>query len=131
MTLEDNIESIFYDVASLYPKQNIDMIYNNSGNTMETKINPELKRTILIISKELVNNIYKHSKASYINYKLDYNDGRIYLKVTSEGANESDYKKIQESKGGVLFMKFLLDSIGGELKYSFDNGILTSEVRLG
>lgn len=131
MTLEENIESIFYDVASLYLEQNLEISYQISKNILENKINSELKKTILIISKELINNIYKHSKASYITYTLDINYGKIFLKVTSDGANEIDYMKILESKGGVLFMKFLLDSLGGEMKYSFDKGTLITEVRLG
>lgn len=131
MTLEENIASIFYDVASLYPGQNLDVTYHISEKILEDKIKPDQKKTILIISKELINNIYKHSKASYINYKLDICDGKIYIKVTSDGANELDYKNILESRGGVLFMKFLLDSLGGEMKYSFKKDTLTTEVRLG
>ena len=131
MTLEENIESIFYDVASLYPGQKIDMTYHISEKILENKISFDLKKTILIISKELINNIYKHSKATYINYKLTTCDGKIYLKVTSDGANEIDYKNILESRGGVLFMKFLLDSNGGHMEYYINKDVLTTEVRLG
>ena len=131
MTLEENIESIFYDVESLYPGQKIDITYHISEKILENKISLDLKRTILIISKELINNIYKHSKATFINYKLARSDGKIYLKVTSDGANEIDYKNILESRGGVLFMKFLLDSSGGHMKYSLNKDVLTTEVRLG
>ena len=131
MTLEENIASIFYDVASLYPGQNLDVTYHISEKILEDKINPNLKRTILIVSKELINNIYKHSKASYIDYKLASCDGKIYIKVTSDGANEIDYKNILESRGGVLFMKFLLDSSGGHMEYSLKKDVLKAEVRLG
>lgn len=85
MTLEENIASIFYDLASLYPGQNLDVTYHISEKSLENKINPNLKRTILITSKELINNIYKHSKSFYINYKLANSDGKIYIKVISDG----------------------------------------------
>lgn len=131
MTLEENIASIFYDVASLYPGMKIDVTNHISEKILVDKIKPDQKKTILIISKELINNIYKHSKASYINYKLASCDGKNYIKVTSDGANEMDYKNILESRGGVLFMKFLLDSSGGHMKYSLNKDVLTTEVRLG
>lgn len=129
MNLEENVESIFYDVETLYPGKNFEVSIDISENIKE--INPQSLRTILIITKELINNIYKHSKGSKITYKMDLEGGDIILKVTSDGASQSDFKNIGESSGGVLFMKFLIDSFGGDIKYFYKDGILKTQVRLG
>ena len=62
---------------------------------------------------------------------MDFEGGDILLIVTSDGTSEGDYKKILESKGGVLFMKFLLESLDGSIKYFYEDGILRTQVRLG
>lgn len=131
MSLEENIKSIFYDVESLYPGKNFTVSVEISENIKEKAIKTERLRTILIIAKELINNIYKHSKGSKIAYKMDFEGGDILLIVTSDGTSEGDYKKILESKGGVLFMKFLLESLDGSIKYFYEDGILRTQVRLG
>lgn len=131
MSLEENIKSIFYDVEGLYPGKNFTVTVEISENIKEKAIKTERLRTILLITKELVNNIYKHSKGLEITYKLGYDEGDILLTVTSDRTSEGDYKKILESKGGVLFMKFLLESTSGDIKYSYKNGILETQVRLG
>lgn len=131
MSLEENVESIFYDVETLYPGKNFNTTINISETIKDSKINPQSLRTILIITKELINNIYKHSKGDKISYKLDLDGRDIILRVTSDGAGQRDFKNIGESRGGVLFMKFLLDSFGGDIKYSYKDGILKTQVRLG
>lgn len=131
MSLEENIQSIFYDVATLYPGKNFEVAIEICENIKEKEIKNERLRTILIITKELVNNIYKHSEGSKITYKMDFREGEIILKLTSDGASERDFKNIGESRGGVLFIKFLLDSLGGSIKYFYKDGILKTQVRLG
>ena len=129
MSLEENIEGIFYDVKTLYPDKNFEVSIDISEKIKER--NPKRLRTILIITKELINNIYKHSKGSKITYKMDLEGGDIVLKVASDGAVYLDYRNILESRGGVLFMKFLLESTGGDIKYFYKDGILKTQVRLG
>ena len=131
MSLEENIKSIFYDVETLYPGKNFDHSIEVSKNIKDSKISNERLRNILIITKELINNIYKHSKGSKITYKMDFEGGAIILRITSDGASERDFKNIGESRGGVLFMKFLLDSHGGDIKYFYEGGILKTQVILG
>lgn len=129
MSLEENIEGIFYDVKTLYPGKNFDISIDISENIKER--NPQRLRIILIITKELINNIYKHSRESKITYKMDLEGEDIVLGVTNDGASESDFKNIGKSSGGVLFMKFLIDSFGGDIKYFYKDGILKTQVRLG
>lgn len=129
MSLEENVESIFYDVEALYPGKNFDFSIDISENIKER--NPQRLRTILIITKELLNNIYKHSRGSKITYKMDLEGGDIILKVTSDGESQNDFNNIGESRGGVLFMKFLIESLGGDIKYFYKDGILKTQVRLG
>lgn len=131
ISLKENIKSIFYDVESLYPGKNFKVSIEIKDNIKNRKIKAEKLRILLIITKELVNNIYKHSNGSKISYKIDASQDKILLNIINDGANEGDYKKILDSKGGVLFMKFLLESTGGDIKYLYKNGILETNVRLG
>lgn len=131
MSLEENIRSIFYDVKSLYPGKNFENSINISEKIRDKETKTENLKTVLIITKELINNIYKHSNASKITYNLDLDQGDLILKVTSDGASQRDFKNIGESRGGVLFMEFLLESIGGDIRYFYKDGILKTQVRLG
>lgn len=92
MSFEENIEGIFYDVKTLYPGKNFDISIDISENIKER--NPQRLRIILIITKELINNIYKHSRGSKITYKMDLEGEDIVLGVTNDGASESDFKNI-------------------------------------
>ena len=125
--LETSLLAIFDNVASLYPDKNIEMTKYIDSDMTEDK---RLIRLISIISKELINNVYKHSDAKYLYYKLYKKGNFVYIEMESDGARSDDFNKIKESKRGVLLLKLLIDSNSGNISYGLNNGILTTRVSL-
>ncbi|WP_311531303.1 hypothetical protein [uncultured Anaerococcus sp.] len=125
--LETSLLAIFDNVSSLYPDKNIEVTKSIDSGLTENK---RLIRLISIISKELINNVYKHSDASYLKYKLYRKESLIVIEIDSDGSSISDFNKIKESKRGVLVIKLLIDSNSGNISYSLNKDILTTKVSL-
>lgn len=125
--LETSLLAIFDNVSSLYPDKNIEVTKSIDSDLTENK---RLIRLISIISKELINNVYKHSDASYLKYKLYRKESLIVIEMDSDGASISDFNKIKESKRGVLLLNLLIDSNAGNISYSLNKDILSTRVCL-
>ena len=126
--MEENIHGIFQNVASLYPDKTT-KIYKKISSALENLRGEEVK-LIALITKELVNNIYKHSEATYIFYRLYEDRGFIIMEVESDGMAEEDFKNIEDSKRGVLLLKMLISSNEGEISYEDRRRTLYTKIRL-
>lgn len=126
-SLETSLLSILDNVASLYPDKDTEITKLIESDLTEDK---RLIRLISIISKELINNVYKHSDANYLYYKLYKKGNFVYIEMESDGARSDDFNKIKESKRGVLLLKLLIDSNSGNISYGLNNRILTTRVSL-
>lgn len=127
LDLKENIVSIFENVKNLYPDKNfkIEKIISDDIKNIEKA---ELKKIVNTITKELINNIYKHSNGNYLIYKISIEDD-IKIYTESNGNDKEDLEKIKNSKRGVLLIELLLEN-KGNIKYKLDNDILTTEVRI-
>ena len=126
--MEENIHGIFENVASLYPDKTT-KIDKKISSALENLRGEEVK-LIALITKELVNNIYKHSEATYIFYRLYEDRGFIIMEVESDGMAEGDFKNIEDSKRGVLLLKMLISSNEGEISYEDRGRTLYTKIRL-
>lgn len=126
--MEENIHGIFENVASLYPYKT-PKIDKKISSALENLRGEEVK-LIALITKELVNNIYKHSEATYIFYRLYEDRGFIIMEVESDGMAEEDFKNIGDSKRGVLLLKMLISSNEGEISYEDRGRTLYTKIRL-
>lgn len=126
--MEENIHGIFENVASLYPYKTT-KIDKKISSALENLRGEEVK-LITLITKELVNNIYKHSEATYIFYRLYEDRGFIIMEVESDGMAEEDFKNIEDSKRGVLLLKMLISSNEGEISYEDRGRTLYTKIRL-
>lgn len=126
--MEENIHGIFENVASLYPYKT-PKIDKKISSALENLRGEEVK-LIALITKELVNNIYKHSEATYIFYRLYEDRGFIIMEVESDGMAEGDFKNIEDSKRGVLLLKMLISSNEGEISYQDRGRTLYTKIRL-
>lgn len=125
--LETSLSAIFDNVSSLYPNKNIKITKLIDSDLTEDK---RLIRLISIISKELINNVYKHSDAKYLYYKLYKKGNFVIIEMDSDGASLSDYEKIKESKRGVLLLNLLINSNAGNISYGLNKDILSTKVCL-
>jgi signal transduction histidine kinase len=64
----------------------------------EEKINPELKKNIYLIYKEVLNNINKHSNAKNVNINFQKNDGKLRVFIEDDGKG-FDQANIKEGNG--------------------------------
>lgn len=126
--MEENIHGIFENVASLYPYKTT-KIDKKISSALENLRGEEVK-LIALITKELVNNIYKHSEATYIFYRLYEDRGFIIMEVESDGMAREDFKNIEDSKRGVLLLKMLISSNEGEISYEDRGRTLYTKIRL-
>lgn len=125
--LEISLSAIFENLASLYPDKNMKITKLIASDLTEDK---SLIRLISIVTKELMNNVYKHSDATYLNYKLYRRENHIVIEMDSDGASLSDFNNIRESKRGVLLLNLLIDSNAGNISYSLNKDILSTRVCL-
>lgn len=124
-----SLEHVFANIASLYKDKDLDvhMDIDPEAATLKDK---KLKRLLLLISKELVNNIYKHSEGRYLNYHLGVEDGKVLINLESDGATKEDFKNIQESKRGILILTLLVESNSGKINYDLKGDKLFTQVQM-
>ena len=127
--IEENIQGVFENLASLYPDKKT-RIDEKISETLRGNASNEEVRLISTITKELVNNIYKHSEATYIFYRLYEDEDFIIMEVESDGMREEDFKNIEDSKRGVLLLKFLVTSKEGKISYEDRDGSLYTKIKI-
>ena len=122
-----SLEHVFANIASLYKGKDLDvhMDIEPEAATLKDK---KLKRLLLLVSKELVNNIYKHSDGRYLNYSLSMEDNKVLINLESDGATKEDFKKIQDSKRGILILTLLVESNSGKINYDLKGDKLFTQV---
>lgn len=129
MPLNASICSIIEDVGRLYPDTRWHSEVSIGLDSGQLTTRP-IDRVLCIITKELVNNIYKHSNGSYFIYKLTQEEDKIYLEIESDGADREDLQRIEASQRGVLLLKLLVEKNGGTMTYQLTKHILTTRVVL-
>lgn len=122
-----SLEHVFANIASLYKGKDLDLKMDIDPEAANLK-DKKLKRLLLLVSKELVNNIYKHSEGTYLNYSLSMEDGKVLINLESDGATKEDFKNIQESKRGILIMTLLVESNSGKINYDLKGDKLFTKV---
>lgn len=126
--INTSIRSIIDNVSSLYNKSlNINL---NIDEKFLSESDIKLIKLISVVSKELINNIYKHSNASFLNYNLYKEEKNIIIEIESDGASDEDFKRINESKRGLLLLKLLIDMNSGSIDYELNKDILKTKVTL-
>ncbi len=126
--INTSIRSIIDNVSSLYNKSLY--INLNIDEKLFSESDVKLNNLVSVVSKELINNIYKHSKASFLNYNLYREEKNIIIEIESDGASDEDFKRINDSKRGLLLLKLLIDMNSGSLDYELNKDILKTKVIL-
>ncbi len=130
LSFYDNFESILDTVTPMYPNQNIDFQLYITERAADLLKNKQLMDTSLKIGKELINNVYKHSQATYIKFNIYDRENGIFIECLNDGVNEEDYKKAMESRGGILILGILVSNYGGDINFYFKDSILSAIIQL-
>lgn len=128
-SIDISLEEVFENIKSLYMDKNLEVNVEISDEIKSLK-NENIKRIILIITRELINNVYKHSNGSYLNYKIFKNGKDICINVESNGADSKDLRSIEKSKRGVMLLKLLVGSNSGKIDYNLEKDLLSTTVEL-
>ena len=119
-------------IVHIYDKKQVNQLAENINEKAEKYLKNKVHLEMLLqISKELINNIFKHSNATYIKYEIKLDENMVLIiNCKSDGASAIDYENIFKSKGGVLLLRVLVEANNGKLTYNYSNGILWSSVEL-
>jgi signal transduction histidine kinase len=85
---------------------------HHAAGDAECTIGPEVKRNVLLVLKEAVNNTLKHSGATQVNVILYLDRDRLHLVVTDNGQG-FDPEKVREGANGLLNFRRRAEAIGG------------------
>ena len=55
-------------------------------------------------------------------------DGKVLINLESDGATKEDFKKIQDSKRGILILTLLVESNSGKINYDLKGDKLFTQV---
>lgn len=129
MKLEDNLLTIFHSIQDLYPHKKLDIQYQIE-ESLSQSMEQSTVRLVCVLTKELINNIYKYSQGTYLSYQIQQTGQDILIELESDGADSSDLEEIKGSKRGVLLMKMLVNTQSGELNYQLNGDILSTQILL-
>ncbi|MGX7092374.1 sensor histidine kinase [Hutsoniella sourekii] len=129
MKLEDNLLTIFQSIQALYPQKKLDF-QHKIEDRLSQSMDPSTVRLVCVLTKELINNIYKHSQGTYLSYQIQQAGQDILIELESDGADGQDLDEIQASKRGVLLMKMLVNTKSGALNYQLNGDILSTQILL-
>jgi len=67
------------------------------------RLQPEQELLIFRMIQELVNNILKHSNASFIHITQNYSDNKFYIRIHHDGRGitQADFEKLNKSAAGL------------------------------
>lgn len=128
-SIDISLEEVVENIKSLYREKNLEVNLEVSDQIKSIK-DENIKRLILIITRELINNVYKHSNGSYLNYRLFKIENDIIMSLESDGADSKDLISIEKSKRGVLLLKLLVESNSGKIDYKLEEDLLSTTVKL-
>jgi two-component system, NarL family, sensor kinase len=68
-----------------------------------SRLRPEQELLIFRVIQELVNNILKHSNASFIHITQNYNDSKFFIRIHHDGRGitQTDFDKLNKSAAGL------------------------------
>ena len=78
--------------------KNIEFTFHGTESDKDQKTNPEIRRNIFLIYKEILNNIIKHSGAKRVEIDISEDQGNLYLSVKDNGKG-FDCNKVQAGQG--------------------------------
>lgn len=127
--LEDNLASILQSIQALYPQKELKINYQVSSDLVQS-LDEATIRLLCILTKELVNNVYKHSQGTYLSYQIKEASQELIVEIESDGASAENLADIQNSKRGVFLLKMLVETQSGSLNYQLNGDVLSTRVCL-
>jgi signal transduction histidine kinase len=71
--------------GEMLTEQDLEFSCSSHGELESHTLTPDFKRNVILIFKECLNNVVRHSSASKVSIRLDLNDGELLLKIQDNG----------------------------------------------
>lgn len=128
----DNINTLIACIQPLYPDQRMDIQLSIDEQSRFAFEDKELYRCVLNVSRELINNAYKHSCAKWIALSIDRDveGGILRLQCANDGVDSNQYDRTSIAKRGIVMVETLIKKRHGVLHYTFEEGVLTAHISM-
>jgi signal transduction histidine kinase len=125
-SLEDLISFSRAYAADYLQDKNIALVFS-ADNIVNKKIHGEVRRNIFMVIKEALHNVIKHAEATVVRIEFT---AKSQLTVTIQDDGKGiDFNNIRPFANGIDNMKKRMESIGGQIRVSNDNGtFITAQV---
>lgn len=92
--------------------------FHTAGVLSQETVSPEIRRNLFLILKEACNNAIKHSGATKIEARFNYDRGKIYLEITDNGCGIGEIKDDEMNCSGMKNMEKRALDLGFQFKVS-------------
>lgn len=122
---------VFYTkgrMSELLENSDLDYKFEVPEIIPERTLSDEQKRNLYLVVKEAVNNSIKHSGATKLSVKLDFNssppnEGGVFIKIQDNGTGFNDTAKTKTGSGnGLSNMKARMEEIDGKISWKNEGG---------
>lgn len=127
ITLQGLIARIREYAADYLEDVSIELKLDIEKDLPESRITRESHREMLMVIKESLNNIVKHSKATMVHLKIVVISGELFISVKDNGIGLS---KITSSGNGIKNMKNRIETLGGIFLVNGDEKGTTIEMKI-
>ena len=109
-----------YEVFTL---RDIDLHFNATDANDSLRLGVDVRRDLLLIFKEAVNNAARHSGCTQVNIDLQIRPSQLVLEISDNGTG---FDQSLESEGnGLRSMKRRAEALGGTLEITSSRGVRT------
>lgn len=96
-------------------------LYCENPEDLERQLRPEMKRNLLLIVKEALNNIQKHAQANEVDFRCRFGRSKVNLLIRDNGKGFTETPLFNHGNGMKNMQKRATD-LQGMLDISFDSG---------
>jgi signal transduction histidine kinase len=96
-------------------------LYCENPEDLERQLRPEMKRNLLLIVKEALNNIQKHAQANEVDFRCRFGRSKVNLLIRDNGKGFTETPRFNHGNGMKNMQKRATD-LQGILDISFDSG---------
>lgn len=125
-TIEDLVVYIRHSISELLEDRNINYEFIVAEHIPQNVLSGEQRRNIFLVVKEAVHNAIKHSCATLITIKFDFNED--FIVIIHDNGKGIDLNSLRKFGNGLNNMKQRMETIGGRLEIIPEGGTTVQAV---
>lgn len=100
--------------------RDVDLLFSAPSSDSDLKLSAEMRRDLLLIFKETVNNAARHSECTEVRIAFTHENSRLSLEIADNGKGFDPDAQMEGN--GLRSIKRRAAKLGGELKVNIENG---------